>query len=67
MTLDLPPEALQVGLAVDVVAFAMHADELQVLLIERADHPGYWQSVTGSRVPTRSAIFACASLIAKLL
>ena len=22
-----------------------------VLLIERADHPGYWQSVTGSREP----------------
>ena len=22
---------------------------LEVLLIERADHPGYWQSVTGSR------------------
>lgn len=39
MTLDLPPEALQVGLAVDVVAFAMHADELQVLLIERRSLP----------------------------
>jgi dATP pyrophosphohydrolase len=23
--------------------------ELEVLLLERADHPGYWQSVTGSR------------------
>jgi dATP pyrophosphohydrolase len=23
--------------------------ELDVLLIERADHPGYWQSVTGSQ------------------
>ena len=22
---------------------------LQVLLLERADHPGYWQSVTGSQ------------------
>ena len=22
---------------------------MQVLLLERADHPGYWQSVTGSR------------------
>ena len=24
------------------------AKDLQVLLLERADHPGYWQSVTGS-------------------
>lgn len=39
MTLDLPPEALQVGLAVDVVAFAMHGEELQVLLIERGLRP----------------------------
>ena len=23
--------------------------DLQVLLLERADHPGYWQSVTGSQ------------------
>lgn len=37
--LDLPPEALRVGLAVDVVAFAMHAEELQVLLIERGSLP----------------------------
>jgi dATP pyrophosphohydrolase len=27
----------------------VHTPDLQVLLIERADHPGYWQSVTGSR------------------
>lgn len=27
----------------------IHTPDLQVLLIERADHPGYWQSVTGSR------------------
>ncbi|WP_135227800.1 NUDIX hydrolase [Deinococcus fonticola] len=39
MTVALPPEALQVGLAVDVVAFAMHAGELQVLLIERGTLP----------------------------
>lgn len=24
------------------------ANDLEVLLLERADHPGYWQSVTGS-------------------
>ncbi len=27
----------------------IHTADLQVLLLERADHPGYWQSVTGSR------------------
>ncbi len=26
----------------------MHTGDLDVLLLERADHPGYWQSVTGS-------------------
>jgi dihydroneopterin triphosphate diphosphatase len=30
------------------VLVVIHTPELQVLLIERADHPGYWQSVTGS-------------------
>ena len=25
------------------------AQDIKVLLLERADHPGYWQSVTGSR------------------
>jgi dATP pyrophosphohydrolase len=27
----------------------IHTPELDVLLLERAAHPGYWQSVTGSR------------------
>jgi dihydroneopterin triphosphate diphosphatase len=27
----------------------IHTPELQVLLLERADHPGFWQSVTGSQ------------------
>ena len=27
----------------------IHTPELKVLLLERADHPGFWQSVTGSR------------------
>jgi dATP pyrophosphohydrolase len=26
-----------------------HRPDIKVLLLERADHPGYWQSVTGSR------------------
>ena len=31
------------------VLVVIHSADLEVLLIERADHPGYWQSVTGSR------------------
>ncbi|MBV8035036.1 dihydroneopterin triphosphate diphosphatase [Roseateles sp.] len=30
------------------VLVVIHTPDLRVLLIERADHPGYWQSVTGS-------------------
>jgi dATP pyrophosphohydrolase len=29
----------------------IHSADLQVLLLERADRPGYWQSVTGSQDP----------------
>ncbi len=32
-----------------VVIYADMPTGLDVLLLERADHPGYWQSVTGSR------------------
>ena len=31
------------------VLVVIHTTDLQVLLLERADHPGYWQSVTGSQ------------------
>ncbi|MBN9429749.1 MAG: dihydroneopterin triphosphate diphosphatase [Burkholderiales bacterium] len=31
------------------VLVVVHSADLQVLLLERADHPGYWQSVTGSK------------------
>jgi dihydroneopterin triphosphate diphosphatase len=31
------------------VLVVIHTPQLDVLLIERADHPGFWQSVTGSR------------------
>lgn len=37
--LMLPPEATQVGLAVDVAAFAMHQGELRALLVERGALP----------------------------
>jgi dATP pyrophosphohydrolase len=31
------------------VLVLIHTADLQVLLLERADHPGFWQSVTGSQ------------------
>ncbi|HEX7438217.1 MAG TPA: dihydroneopterin triphosphate diphosphatase [Caldimonas sp.] len=31
------------------VLVVIHTTDLEVLLIERADRPGYWQSVTGSK------------------
>jgi dihydroneopterin triphosphate diphosphatase len=31
------------------VLIAIHTADLQVLLLERADRPGFWQSVTGSQ------------------
>ena len=33
------------------VLVVIYTANLQVLLMERADHPGYWQSVTGSLDP----------------
>ena len=30
------------------VLVVIHTPALEVLLLERADHPGFWQSVTGS-------------------
>jgi dATP pyrophosphohydrolase len=32
----------------------IHTPALEVLLLERADRPGYWQSVTGSQDPGES-------------
>lgn len=31
------------------VLVIIHSSDMDVLLLERADHPGFWQSVTGSR------------------
>lgn len=31
------------------VLVVIHTPDLQILLLERASHPGYWQSVTGSQ------------------
>lgn len=33
------------------VLVVIHTPDLQVLLLERADRPGWWQSVTGSQDP----------------
>jgi dATP pyrophosphohydrolase len=42
------------------VLVVIHTPDNQVLLLERADHPGWWQSVTGSRnegeTPLQTAI-----------
>jgi dATP pyrophosphohydrolase len=36
------------------VLVVIHTPALEILLLERAAHPGYWQSVTGSREGTES-------------
>jgi len=42
------------------VLVVVHTPALDVLLIERADHPGYWQSVTGSLDAPDEALAATA-------
>lgn len=42
------------------VLVVIHTPALDVLLIERADHPGYWQSVTGSLDRTDESWFEAA-------
>jgi dihydroneopterin triphosphate diphosphatase len=42
------PPAYKVPISVLVV---IHTPDRQVLLLERADRPGFWQSVTGSQHP----------------
>jgi dihydroneopterin triphosphate diphosphatase len=37
------------------VLVVVYTPALDVLLIERADHPGYWQSVTGAKDSAREA------------
>ena len=38
------------------VLVVIHTPDLQVLMLERADAPGYWQSVTGSQDPGETLI-----------
>ncbi len=42
------------------VLVVVHTPALDVLLIERAGHPGFWQSVTGSRDTPEEALFETA-------
>lgn len=38
------------------VLVIIHTPDLQILLLERASHPGFWQSVTGSQENDESLI-----------
>jgi dATP pyrophosphohydrolase len=38
------------------VLVVIHTPDNQVLLLERADHPGWWQSVTGSLEPDETLV-----------
>lgn len=42
------------------VLIVIHTAALDVLLMERADHPGFWQSVTGSKDFLEEALIATA-------
>jgi hypothetical protein len=47
------------------VLVVIHTRELDVLLIERADAPGYWQSVTGSKdTPGEALVDTCIREVA---
>jgi dATP pyrophosphohydrolase len=48
------------------VLVVIHTPTLEVLLIERADHPGYWQSVTGSKdSPDEPLVQTCEREVAE--
>ena len=53
----LAPMAFKLPESVLVV---VHTAQLQVLLLERAAQPGFWQSVTGSREPNDADLEATA-------
>jgi dihydroneopterin triphosphate diphosphatase len=43
------------------VLVVIHTPELEVLMIKRADHPDFWQSVTGSLEAEDADLFATAA------
>jgi len=42
------------------VLVVIHTEALDVLLLERADRPGFWQSVTGSKDTPEESLFVTA-------
>ncbi|MDR3323163.1 MAG: dihydroneopterin triphosphate diphosphatase [Zoogloeaceae bacterium] len=51
----MPPYKIPVSVLV-----ILHSPALDILLLERALHPGYWQSVTGSREATDATLIQTA-------
>ncbi|MEO6974408.1 MAG: dihydroneopterin triphosphate diphosphatase [Gallionella sp.] len=49
MTRDKQPVSVLVVIHTASLPASRPTHDVQVLLLERADHPGFWQSVTGSR------------------
>ena len=47
------------------VLVVIHTPALDVLLLERAAHPGYWQSVTGSREGDEALLTTAAREVAE--
>ncbi len=48
------------------VLVVIHTPDLEVLLLERADHRGFWQSVTGSRASNDEPLaLTCAREVAE--
>lgn len=47
------------------VLVLVHADAGQILLLERKQHPGYWQSVTGSLEPGETHVAAALRELAE--
>lgn len=47
------------------VLVVIHSADLRVLLLERADHPGWWQSVTGSQEAGESLAETAAREVAE--
>ena len=47
--MSFAPAAVRPPKIPESVLVVIHTAALEVLMIERADHPGYWQNVTGSK------------------
>ena len=58
--IDDPEGSVRTHKIPESVLVIIHTADLQVLLIERADRPGYWQSVTGSKDAADEPLVATA-------